>query len=987
MLAVMRARNLLGVVSFLCLSGAIAGGCSSDDDAAPPAAAAAGGSGGAAGKGGASGASGGGGGVAPGPVGPLGERADLPVDERIYIDGLSAPVDVVRDKYGRPHIFAETPADAMRAEGFMVARDRHAQLDFLRRAAEGRLAETLGDLQSSLIDTDIGYRHIGLHRVAKKQYESLTGELKELLDAYSDGITQAFRKIQTKKLAVPNDVWTVWGPFLTDWTGADSLAIGRLQTHLLSYDAEDDVSTSAFFTAARSTFDAAATDPLVKKRVGFEMDTYRFAPPTQATTTSGWPMGPAPTAGTSGFGGFQPNKDLLGLASGYRRAMKTFHDMFAPEGFGSNNWAVNASRTATGHAMVASDPHLSLPAPSIFWPVAMHVTGKGSADPAKDFHVSGISFPGIPGIILGHSDRIAWGATVAYHDVTDVYQEKLTADGSAVVYQGNEVPIETVDEVIQIAGGTSLTYKVRIVPHHGPIIPTITSQHTVDDPDPAKGALSVRWTGLEATNEIAAVFGLHRAKNVDEAYQALQDFSVGAQNWMLGDTNGDILWTTHAKVPTRAAGAVAWDPQTYKGQLPCMVLPGDGSAEWTGWLADDKVPWAKNPSKGYLATANQDPIGNTLDNDPTNDALPDGTPMFLQCSYDPGFREARIQERIEATSSMTLEEMASIQGDAKSPLGVRFAPRIITAIDRAKEEVGTPGKASDLATIVSDPTFSVAALDEIRDLLATWDSDGAYLAAAGVDLDTGKNLPEDGETRVEARAARATLFFNWWLMRFTVRVLGDELAAAGNPPLDRAQKIKALLHLFEADPATLATYDAATKESALWDDMTTTPIESKDERVLRALLDALSDIAKLEGGAAAQRWGSFHRVSFASINPLWGSFSIPNGSDDVFGDGFPRHGDLFVVDASQYGGASTLTAKPSFTYSSGPTQRFVIDLDPAGPRARNALPGGVIWDPKSPHFRDEAEYWRKNQNHEIPWGADEAVAAKEARIVASVPAP
>ncbi|MFO0761700.1 MAG: penicillin acylase family protein, partial [Byssovorax sp.] len=514
-------------------------------------------------------------------TGPLGSRSDLPVDEHLVIANMSAPVDIVRDKYGRPHIYAANVNDAMRAEGWLVAKDRALELEFFRRVSEGRLAEILSGSDPSTIDVDISYRHIGLGRVAKAEYEALPkGDLKDAIDAYADGVTQVFAKLRSNEFHLPNGILGIDNSAFTDWTGVDSLAIGRLQTHLLSFDADIDLDNQLYFDAARNTFTAGDPDPLKAKRAGMLIDTFRFAPSDPATTTTGYPMGVKPDAAKVGH---RPGKqglplakrpDLGAMAKRYLDARKWTRKLLNPEGFGSNNWAISPARSATGHTLVASDPHLSLIAPSIFWPVSIDVTAPEGGDASQNIKVAGVAFPGIPGIILGHNEHIGWGATVAGYDVSDAYAEQVTAGGKGVMFDGKEVPFETIDEVILRQGKEPFTYKVQVVPHHGPILPDITKDHQVTPADPQKGAVSIRWTGLEATHEIEAVFALLRAKDVDEARQALKSFGVGAQNWMLGDTSGNVLWTSHANVPMRDKGAFSWDASKYEGTLPCLVLPG-----------------------------------------------------------------------------------------------------------------------------------------------------------------------------------------------------------------------------------------------------------------------------------------------------------------------------------------------------------------------------------------------------------------------------
>lgn len=907
--------------------------------------------------------------------GPIGDRADLPVAERMKIDNLTSPVDVVRDKDGRPHIYASSIEDAARVEGYLVAQDRHLQVEFFRRVAEGRLSEVLSDADPSVIDTDISFRHVGLHRTAKKQYAALQPEQKALVDAYADGINQYFRALRNRDVALPAGVLIIQADAFTDFTGEDALAIARLQTYLLSYDADADVSWTLTYEALKKTFLAGSPDPKVAARSGFLQDVLRFAPWDPATTTTGYPKG---VGGKKPAGKAPSILDLGSRTERYRSGLRWFKDLIAPEGSGSNNWAVGAVKSATGHAIVASDPHLSLSAPAVFWPVAMEVK---SEDPAKSWKISGISFPGIPGIILGHNENVGWGATTTGYDVSDVYAETLTPDGKGVMFNGKTVALETIDEVITLQKGAPYTYQVQVVPHHGPILPEITADHKVLPLDPAKGALSVKWTGFDATNEVAGIFGLLQSKNVDEAREKMKEFKVGGQNWMIGDTQGNILWTSHVNIPRRDAAALAWDSSKMEGTLPCLVLPGDGTAEWNGFLDSDLVPWEKNPAAGYLATANNDNIGDTLDNDPSNDKLPDGTPMYLGCGFDLGFREGRIKSRLQGLDKVTPEDMASIQGDAKSPMGSLLTPVLLGIIDKAEAERATPGTHPDLSAIVADPLYDAAKIAEVKDLLMKWGTESDYDSASGMDPATNMPLPDSGDTAKEVRASQATLIFNTFLVRLLNRTFADEFGLAGRQ-VDSQMRAKALLALSLNDPTKLATYDAMTGQSILWDDMNTPEMESKDERYIRALLDALDTLAKeVSPNVSDYRWGKYHTIRFEAIVPLFTSLSIPPGSNKIFPTGFPRHGDNYVVDVAGFSYGSTAGKLPNFAYGHGPTQRFVVDMDPAGPKSWNALPGGAIWDAQNPHFADQAELWRRNETHQVPFMLPDVIAAAESRIV------
>jgi len=912
---------------------------------------------------------------------PLGTK--LPVDERVNVPGLTGPVDAVRDVDGRFHIYATNVVDAMRVEGFLVARDRHLQLDFLRRLASGRLAQALGALDPSLIESDIAFRHIGLRRVAEAQWAEADGELREILEAFSAGVNAHFDELRSGQSPLANGLNVVDPSTFEPWTPVDSLAIGRLQTWLLSYDADADISDTALLDDMRSVFDPEAGGER-GRRAGIERDVLRFAPPELVTSIGGsGAIGeanalrpdadvPTPTVPIP----FTRSAEVLDPLEGYRRAVAKGRAFLTGGGsFGSNSWSVAPERSQSGYAMVASDPHLALSSPAVFWPVSIHVAHEDEAEAERDLDVAGLAFPGLPGVILGHNRHIAWGATVANHDVSDAYQETVVEGG--VVFGGQTVPFEIVEERIGDGRGGEVVYPVQVVPHHGPIVPVIREGEVVPA-GPGDTAVSVRWTGLEPTQELKAVLGLLRAKNVDEARQALDGFGTGGQNWMLADVEGNIAWTSHALIPYRAPDALAWDPQTYQGTIPGFVLPGDGSAEWEGFWDDDAVPWAKNPAQGYLSTANQDLVGTTLDNDPTNDFQADGSSGYISSRYVDGYRQSRIIERIEGVSEpLTLDDMSSIQGDSTSALGRRLVPGLLLALDNAIAHATGEGVYPDLTAVTSLSGWNTDQMRDIRTTLAVWGDQTAFLAEAGVSYDDNTPLPlEDGR----GYAGRATLVFNVWLVRVLAYTFGDEFAELNRPHGSGRHYVRAFMHLVQSDPAALATYDDSTGDSALWDDLNTPERESRQERMVRAMVDALGWLAQ-QGGPDRWRWGYFHTVAFAPSSPTFGALRIPTLTDPVFPAGFPRPGDVNGIDASTHRHNYAVDEEPSFAYGSGPTQRFVIELRPDRPVVRNALPGGAVWDAESRYLSNQAERWRRNETLAVPFVEDEVIDAYASRTV------
>lgn len=899
---------------------------------------------------------------------PLGD--DVPfTTEQVELDGLQGPVDVVRDTYGTIHIYATSVADALRVEGYQVGRDRTVQLELIRRFSEGRTAEMFGDVSPSLIDGDIEQRTIGLTRTAKAMYDALAPDSDEKLwlDAFADGVTQYYARVASGDEALPRAIVGFQPKFLTPWSGIDSLAISRYQSQNLSFDGSDDVDASEFAQKARAEFFAGHADPARQKRAGLLLDMWRFAPLAGATPLKGFPndglhvLGLEPSQ-TPPIVTPRVGAGLLASTKGWRAASHLGEMFFGDlETRGSNNWAVGAGKSATGHALVASDPHLSLSSPPVFWMVHLDVRAKPGGDASKDLNATGLAFPGIPGIILGANEHVAWGATTAGYDVTDVYREQLTPDGAKVVFKGQEVPLQKVRETIAIAGSAPLEYDVLVAAHHGPIIPNVAN-HKVLAPDPQQGALSYKWTGFEPTREMSFVRKMMYAKNVEDVRAAARDFEVGAQNWTAGDDAGNVFWTTQSRIPKRDPRATAWDAAKAEGTIPLMVLPGDGTCEWTGFVEEAYIPHQKNPQEGFLATANSDPIGNDADNDPTNDKLPSGEPGYLG-SFDDGLRTSRIYERLRAGAGpLSPADMASIQADVKSPYGSRLGPVLSAMIDRAEQERMSPGTHPDLGAVVASARYAGANVLELRGWLAKWAQDSDSFAESGMSPDDNTPVPD----AKEALASKATLLHAAWMVRMGSLVFDDEMQVlSGVAQPVRYQRT--LLRLLTTPPAMLATFDPATGQSALFDDLGTANVtETRDERGLTALLDAVDMLtARLGGDRDKWRWGKLHALRHGALVSLWSQLSIPAPDDRVFPLGYPRHGDLSTVDVGNYGTRPGDYATIGFSYGSGPTQRFVADMAPGGPIITNALPGGNVWNNDSPHFKDDDELWRRNKTRRV----------------------
>ena len=611
------------------------------------------------------------------------------------------------------------------------------------------------------------------------------------------------------------------------------MLLGELLAFQLAFDASDDIMNSALLAEGANLFDNSS-NPALAARAGIGEDLQVIAPADPTTTISGWTGfdGDTTTAAREhlrrlrrhmhgkGTAPFAPPRrlaedDLKALASLKTEARGHLH--------GSNNWVVGPQLSATGNVMVANDTHLSIDSPATFW--IQHLVNHGSDQP---LNVMGEQLPGVPLVTLGMNRHVAWGATVNYIDVTDVYQETIVSclndAGPCAQFNGQLVPLVPTVQTFQLGYigvvGSTLTLTTYSVPEHGPIIPRLLTDASgnvtgLDALRPQE--LSIRYTGYTAAPLLKAIFGLDTAGSFQDAKAALdQNFGYGGQNWVVGDDQGNFGWTETIEVPLRP-------PSTTN--LPWQVLPGDGSAEWgAAWMDPHYIPHAINPPKGFIATSNNDPIGATLNDSPfvgqPMDA--DGGQLYLGTYYDPGTRVGRSTRRIEAFADagqkLTIDDMQSIQADAITEWGQGFAPTFLNSAnallleaaalaDAGLTSVGDAGGSADagldagfgpypelaslLLTAESAPAggFSVALLQQAQSLVAGWT------------FDTPSGVTEDSPTAQQLSDSKAEVVMAYWTSHFAHDTLDDELAIFDSMQvgLNELQEEKLMLFLVQ-DP-------------------------------------------------------------------------------------------------------------------------------------------------------------------------------------------
>ena len=862
------------------------------------------------------------------PTAALGPIEQLPVNQTVRLPGLGAATDVVFDELGMPHVYAPDAESAVFVQGYLTAAVRFWEMDVFRRFAEGRLSEVFGKLTLSV---DVGMRTVFTtrdgHRLEEALWEHVQAvdpEATRLALAYSAGINAWLADLRAGRngATLPPE-YTL--PFvigltandLEDWRPQDSTAIGRLQAWSLSKSLEDDIGFARRIQAL--------PDAILK-------DVFRSAPVTSATvlpvTTPSAQAGAASALRNAGplVRSLRNLGEITDALDELRRNNPLGN---RTAGVGSNNWIVSPALSANGHAMLANDPHLALFNPPI-WHLIQLDAGVGNGNRLQ---VNGVMFPGLPGVILGHNDFGAWGATVAEFDVLDVYVEDVVTPPDypqsprTVLFNGQRVPVLRVEETFKVKNRAPVTQVIEVVPHHGPMVPDPNINDKVVGL--AATGMSFRWTGHEITNDARFLLDLDRARNVAEFRAAIRNFGVGAQNWVWADIHGDIAYFPRVLIPQRP-----------KGTVPYLPMSGAGDAEWladshgqTLWLPEDKIPQATNPPQGFLATSNNDQIGNTLDNDPLNDDI------YLTYTTDLGFREERIHELLSNSThvrppgaKITMADMSSYQYDHASKEAARLLPFLFAAAQARP----------DLVTVEM-----AAALERLR----TWGEDkpgsSAYDTASGIDAhdccapdvrtDVAPRLtPVTDEERADAVAMS---LFAAWGTRLGPAVFADDFAGTGIASPTGQDATKALLHILEDGDRSDTGFRIHTKgpngESTLWDNKSTPQVETRDEIMLTALRDALTFLGtKFRSPEPTDwLWGKIHKLR---LQHFVGQAGVP-----IFDLGpFAAPGGRFTVNPAEY----SLSAN-DFEFSDGPSERFVAVLDPAGIKAVNALPGGNNGNP------------------------------------------
>jgi penicillin amidase len=559
--------------------------------------------------------------------------------------GLDGPVDVYRDANGIPHIYAETTHDLFLAQGYVHAQDRFWQMDFQRALGHGRLAQIVGDSQ---VETDAFLRTLGWSRTAEEEFAQMPPEAQDILIAYADGVNAYLEERTSIRLSLEYSVLKLTnGSYQpVPWEPADSLVWAKVMAWNLG-----------------SNLDLEIGRAIISNEVGDDRVDDLFPPypndrpvivPNSrgATATAGDTPAPVEAADllTTVASRVGLLDDLLGISGA---------------GIGSNNWVVSGELTDTGMPILANDPHLPIQMPSIWYEVGLHCAPAGQG---CDLQVAGFSLLGVPAVVIGHNERIAWGVTNLGADVQDLYIEKVNPDNpNQYEVNGQWVDMDIYTETLIIAGGKKTDMEVRVT-RHGPVISD--SFGDLEDFDektavnlPDDYAIALRWTALEPTRLVEAIYGINTADNWGEFRTALSNWDVPLQNFIYADVAGNIGYQMPGRVPIRADG---------DGRLP---VPGwTNQYEWTGFIPFEELPNRFNPPEGFIVTA--------------NNAVVDGFyPYWLTREWAYGTRAQRITDLIEeAQGPISVVMIEDMQRDNRNLMAEEIIP-YLTGVESSIPEV------------------------------------------------------------------------------------------------------------------------------------------------------------------------------------------------------------------------------------------------------------------------------------------------------------
>lgn len=519
---------------------------------------------------------------------------------------ITQPVNISWDSSGVIHVVGRNDIDVIFASGFAAAKERLWQMEISRRVAKGQLSEIFG---RRTVEIDKLFLTLGFDSLIKVQFDHLSQESKNWLKNYSNGINTYLRQIGNR---LPIE-FILMGIEPERWTPQDCLLQNRLMAWFLNFNWRADLLYWALYSKLPE-------------------DKFKDLWPR-------WTDYPS-IVKNSEAQRFLSQIELL------REDISTYLNININL-VGSNNWVIAPQKSQSGSALLANDPHLSLQLPSLW--IEMHLK-------SDNMDVSGFSFPGSPGIIIGRNQNIAWGVTNGMVDDSDYFIEKIDTVKKIYWKDKAEKPLQVNNVVVKVKNEPDFLYTIYRT-ENGPILNTAFAGFA------SKQFFSLKWTGWQNSDELLSFIKLANANNWNDFETALRTYIVPAQNYVYADRRGNIGYRLGGKIPIRS----------YEEGL----LPKDGTVsqnKWEGWIPYNKMPHIKNPEKGWIATANNQIVKNY--------------PYYISELWEPPYRINRIEQLINSYPKINLEEMGKIQSDVKCLLAEEILPIILEELEYYDSEEG-----------------------------------------------------------------------------------------------------------------------------------------------------------------------------------------------------------------------------------------------------------------------------------------------------------
>ncbi|MEE9443450.1 MAG: penicillin acylase family protein [candidate division Zixibacteria bacterium] len=524
----------------------------------------------------------------------------------IIIDRIEDKIEIIRDSYGMAHIYAENDNDAAFALGYCTAQDRLFQIEMIRRAVKGRLSELIGP---ETVDVDRLFRLITSGKSIEERFNLLPVEVKEMMTAYAAGVNQY---INNPDANFPIE-FSLIGFQPEPWEPADELCVIYYMAWTLNF-----------------SFDTELTYEAVRAKIGRELADEIFIDyPKDAPTII-------------------PGQFNLNSANRFLKTVRAARDLTGmPFRGGSNSWVISGEKSKTGMPILANDMHLGFGAPGIWYEAHLNT---------PNLNVSGVCLPGVPFIIAGANDNVAWGFTNVMADDADYYLEKINpANGNQYEYDGQWMDISGREDTIFVANDTPIVINIRHT-RHGVIIDDIIEDTFWKHADTSY-SIAMRWTLNDFNDEPTAFYYLNRAANTDEIETAVALYKCPGQNWVYADKDGNIGYWAAVGIPNR------------DGFDGSRILPGwDSQNEWAGYVETEDQPHINNPENGWIATANNKTIG-------------DDYAHYISQSFAPPDRYIRIQYLLNSKDKLSIDDIKEIHADNYMIAAEKWTPRIISALD------------------------------------------------------------------------------------------------------------------------------------------------------------------------------------------------------------------------------------------------------------------------------------------------------------------